>query len=118
MEDDLHRAKFEHDSSGNSEDDEAVLQSIMAVLQTLCNYVKDVRTFKKYNNSKRVNWNQHVELLVHRKEFENTYQMELTTFNLLVETLHDNITFDVAKARNSAPHMDPIYPELVCTVGL
>ena len=44
--------------------------------------------------------------------------MDHDTFKLLVDTLREKITFNVAMARLSAPHMEPIYPELVCAIGL
>jgi hypothetical protein len=57
-------------------------------------------------------------LLIHRNEFEETYRMELESLNLLVDTLREDLTFDIAKALSSASNMEPIYPELVCAVGL
>lgn len=66
----------------------------------------------------RVSWKETLEYHVHSKNFGQTYKMELETFNQLVDILRPMITVDEIKARNSAPNVDPIYPELVCAIGL
>ena len=71
-----------------------------------------------YNRAERVNWSDHVELLIHRNEFSDTYRMEYDTFESFVDILPEGLTFNVATAHLSAPYMEPIYPELVCASGL
>ena len=66
----------------------------------------------------RVDWEVHVMDLQHSREFESTYHMTLTSFNMLVDILRNDITVDEAKSRASSSGNDPIYPELVAGAGL
>jgi hypothetical protein len=122
MEEELRNANYEYystsgESSGDEDDD--LIQSIVASMGMLCSQFKaNERNFKMYNREERVNWQDHVTLLLHRNEFEETYRMEHETFNVLVDTLREDVTFDIAKALSSALNMESIYPELVCGVGL
>ena len=68
----------------------------------------------------RLNWNDHVEKLIHRDEFEHTNRMSLVAFQklLLLEILRPAISVNLVQSRNSVPDSDPIYPELIMHIGL
>ena len=68
-------------------------------------------------NEERLNWDAYVRKLNHNhKEFQKTFRMEESSFNLLCTLLRPSITVDVTRARASGA--EPIYPELVMAVGL
>jgi hypothetical protein len=83
MEEELRNANYEYystsgESSGDEDDD--LIQSIVASMGMLCSQFKaNERNFKMYNREERVNWQDHVTLLLHRNEFEETYRMEHET---------------------------------------
>ena len=64
----------------------------------------------------RLNWNEHVEKLLHEEEFDATYQMSLEAFTTLLDFLCPMISPNLIKALNSCD--EPIYPEMVMAVGL
>jgi hypothetical protein len=64
----------------------------------------------------RLDWNEHVEKLLHEEEFDATYRMSLEAFTTLLDFLHPMITPNLIKALNSCD--EPIYPEMVMAVGL
>jgi DDE superfamily endonuclease len=78
--------------------------------------MKGERIFKMHGS--RVNWQDHIKLLLHRSEFTSTYHMEIETFDALLSILRPLITLDVIKSNNSTSNEGPIYPELVMAVGL
>ena len=95
----MENALFEamEDSFVDEEENGAILAAVMNVTAALCvELQKHDRRFKMYNRAERVNWSDHVALLLHRKEFADTYRMEHDTFKFLVDTLREKITFNVA----------------------
>jgi hypothetical protein len=66
----------------------------------------------------RLDWDEHVKKLHHTQMFSTYYHMSEDTFLILLEIVHDDITVDYIKSRNSTNGNDPIYPELVLTAGL
>jgi hypothetical protein len=63
----------------------------------------------------RLNWNEHVEKLLHEEEFDATYRMSHEAFTTLLDFLRPMITPNLIKARDSCD--EPIYPEIVMAVG-
>lgn len=64
----------------------------------------------------RLNWNEHVEKLLHEEYFNATYRMSHEAFTSLLNFLHPMITPNLIKALNSCE--EAIYPEMVMAVGL
>ena len=61
------------DSLADEEEKSAILAAVMNVAAALCvELQKHDRKFKMYNRAERVNWSDHVALLLHRKEFALT----------------------------------------------
>mmetsp|Transcript_2840 Transcript_2840/g.5176 ORF Transcript_2840/g.5176 Transcript_2840/m.5176 type:complete len:413 (-) Transcript_2840:41-1279(-) len=67
---------------------------------------------------KRLNWNEHIEMCRQTKGFSYYHHMTEEAFNQLVEILREDITCNYIKSRNSTGGNEPIYPELVCMVGV
>ena len=109
-------------SSSDNFDEEWLTMLSCTLLGISASYfdkIKQEMKFKAYdNNPERVNWARHVELKEHHNKFQSTYCMQHETFKTLVEMIREKITFNIVKALNSAPNMQPIYPELVVAVGM
>jgi hypothetical protein len=104
------------DSMSEEEEDSALFMTIMSLATFIMDGMKGERIFKMHG--KKVNWQDHIELLLHRNEFTSTYHMEKETFDALLSILRPLITVDIIKANNSTSNDGHIYPELVMAVGL
>ena len=114
-EEDMDMDFFDDDSSdGDSSDDDSeasVTEELLVILLALKATEKLFRW-----NEERLDWDAYVRKLNHRKEFQKTFRMEESSFNLLCTLLRPSITVDVTRARASGA--EPIYPELVMAIGL
>lgn len=66
----------------------------------------------------RVDWTEYVQKLHHTRSFETKMRMPYDAFQELVTLLRPRITVDEQKARAGGAGSDPIYPEMVCAIGL
>jgi hypothetical protein len=67
---------------------------------------------------KRLNWEEHIEMLRHTNSFQSRYHMSESSFSRLIDILRYKITVDFAQSLRSTSRNDPIYPELVAGAGL
>jgi len=67
---------------------------------------------------KRIDWDRHVEMLVHTKSFQSRYHMSLQAFHLLLSILRSSVTVDGKQSRRCTSGNAPIVPELVVGAGL
>ena len=108
--------EFLKSSSEEEDNDEEEYKILLATYLVIVEESKKERKFKM--NEERVDWDHHVDLLLHRNEFVENYGYSVEAFHDLVDLLRDDITYNEVRAMNSAPDVQPIYPELVCAVGL
>jgi hypothetical protein len=68
---------------------------------------------------KRVDWDAHVNYLVHARKLAKTYRMPLRAFNHLVDLPWDFVTINKHKSQQSTSlESVTIFPELVVAVGI
>jgi len=89
-------------------------------LEEMAQFLATMTEAKNERNIKwkhqRLNWNEHVDKLVHEESFAAKYRMSLDAFNTLLELLRIMITPNLFKASNLCD--EPIYPEMVMAIGL
>jgi hypothetical protein len=102
---------FFPDASSDDDSEASVMEELLVILLALKATEKLFR-----RNEERLNWDAYVRKLNHRKEFQKTFRMKESSFNLLCTLLCPNITVDGMRARPSGA--EPIYPELVMAIGL
>ena len=66
----------------------------------------------------RVNWATYVDRLHHTRSFEWKHRMPFDAFNELVEYLRPSVSVNEQRARAGGAGNDPIYPEMVCAIGV
>ena len=71
----------------------------------------------KYNYL-RVNWDEHIERLVHNNKIEQRFRMPLSAVNYLIDELREPLTVSVKHSVSSTSGNEPIYPEVIVAVGL
>jgi hypothetical protein len=98
---------------GGLDDDE---EAMFMIAQSMCASNKQERMVKWYHE--RLDWDGHVEKLRHTGGFGSRYHMTEKSFVTLVDILRDRITVDFAQSMRSTSGNTPIYPELVCGVGI
>eukprot|EP00978_Attheya_sp_CCMP212_P033435 scaffold134925_cov24-Attheya_sp.AAC.1 len=86
------------------------------IAQSMIGSNKAERRIKWYHE--RLDWNGHVEKLRHTGGFESRYHMTEKSFMTLVNVLRDRITVNYAQSMRLTGGNAPIYPELVCGVGI
>ena len=66
---------------------------------------------------KRLNWDAHVNTLMHEGQFRWMYRMSLSSFNYLLSMLRKDISVNDRKSR-ARTGTDPIVPEIIlhCTL--
>ena len=70
-------------------------------------------------NKDRLNWADHVEELLHERQWERMYRMSIEAFNILVDILRPGIAVNYKMSMVSTPDAsDRIYPELIVAVGI
>jgi hypothetical protein len=99
------------DDSSDNDSETSVTEELLVILLALKATEKLFRW-----NEERLDWDAYVRKLNHRKEFQKTFRMEESSFNLLCTLLRPSITVDVTRARASGA--EPICPELVMAIGL
>jgi hypothetical protein len=114
-EEDMDMDFFDDDSSDDDSSDNDSEASVTEELLVILLALKATENFFRWNEE-RLDWDAYVCKLNHRKEFQKTFRMEESTFNLLCTLFRPSITVDVMKARASGA--EPIYPKLVMVVGL
>jgi DDE superfamily endonuclease len=95
------------------------MEELLVVDIVLANEHKEpvARRFKIH--LKRVDWEAHVNYLVHACVFAKTYRMPLRAFNHLVDLLWDMVSVDEHKSQQSTSSESvPIFPELVVAVEI
>jgi hypothetical protein len=65
----------------------------------------------------RIAWMRHVEKEKHSTDFETTYRLSFSNFEMLKAMLGEKIEIDPIKSRNSSGS-DPIIPEVVMACGI
>lgn len=66
----------------------------------------------------RLDWNDHVEKLRHTKTFESKLRMKESAFDELVDLLRPAIAVDEKRSVAGSNGNDPIYPEMMLSIGL
>lgn len=77
---------------------------------------KDERRIK-YKH-RRINWEEHMDMLRHTRQFQSRYHMKESSFNTLINLLRDDIKVNEVRSRASSMGNEPIFPELVAAAGL
>jgi hypothetical protein len=67
---------------------------------------------------KRQNWDEMVNQLLSTNTWKKKYLMEYDTFMKLVDMLRDKITMDQVQSMRSTSGNEPIYPELIVSIGI
>ena len=96
------------DSSDDDFSDDDLEASVMEELLVILLALKATEKLFRWNEE-RLDWDAYVRKLNHRKEFQKTFRLEETSFNLLSTLLRPSITDDMMRARASGA--EPIYPE-------
>jgi hypothetical protein len=71
----------------------------------------------KYKHQ-RINWDDYVEKIIYTNKFEQRFRMPLSAFHYLLEELRESITVLCLKSTCSTSGNEPIYPEVIVTIGL
>ena len=66
----------------------------------------------------RVNWDTYVNRLRHAGSFHVKHRMPIAAFDRLVEMLYDSLTVNETMSMLGSNGNEPIYPEVVCSIGL
>ena len=77
---------------------------------------KQERSIKYYYL--RVNWDEHIERLVHNNKIEQRFRMPLSVVNYLIYELREPLTVSVKHSVSSTSGNEPIYPKVIIAVGL
>ena len=65
-----------------------------------------------------VNWSEYVARLRHSGSFDVKHRMDEQAFDQLVELLRPSITVNTKRSMAGSDGNEPIYPEVICAVGL
>jgi hypothetical protein len=71
---------------------------------------------KSYWEHEWLDWERHVQKLLHKDCFYTRYRMPLEDFNALVELLGDAIVPNVVQSKRRC--MEPIYPQMILEIGI
>ena len=71
---------------------------------------------KSFWEHERLDWDRHVEKLLHEERFHIRHRMPLEDFHALVEVLGDTIETNVAMSKRRCN--EPIHPEMAAAVGI
>lgn len=66
----------------------------------------------------RCDWPSYVLRLRHSRSFDNKHRMPEDAFYQLVDAIRPSITVDVKKSMAGSNGNDPIYPEMICSIGV
>ena len=97
---------MDSDAQSASSDDTIIEQVVVPAVVTVVSHVfnewcwTDLRF--KWQHS-RLNWSEHVAMLIHMKPFESKFCMSPEAFNKLVNILQPMINLDYIKSQNSTP---------------
>ena len=67
---------------------------------------------------RRLDWDEYDAMLLHTNEFENTLHMSYEAFSILVDLIRPGISIDPMLSSAGSGGNDPIYPEMVASIGL
>jgi hypothetical protein len=102
-------------------DDNALdeMEELLVVDIVLANEHEETAARRFKIHLKQVDWDAHVNYLVHARVFAKTYRMPLHAFNHLVDLLWDMVTVNEQKSQQSTSSESvPIFSELVVAVGI
>ena len=113
---------MDSDAQSASRDDTIIEEVVVPAVVTVVSHVfnewcQTDRRFKWQHS--RLNWPEHVAMLIHTKQFETKFHMSPEAFNKLVNILQPMIKLDLIKSQNSTPlASDHLYPELIMACGI
>jgi len=105
---------FDSDDDGEEESRKRAVAAAVAAAGAAI--INNPETRAEKYHKQRLDWNKHVEGLVITREFAQTYRMEYSTFEKLLEILRPRIS--VAEEKAAASGAEPITPELVTAFGI
>ena len=66
----------------------------------------------------RVDWEEHVDMLIYTNQFQQRFRMEDWMFDDLLQELEDALTVSVRHSMSSTNGNEPIYPHIIIACGL
>jgi hypothetical protein len=71
---------------------------------------------KSFWEHRRLDWERHVQKLLHEDRFHIRYRMPLEDFEALVELLGDSVVPNVAQSKRRC--QEPMYPKMIVAIGI
>eukprot|EP00957_Ditylum_brightwellii_P154988 11796369-Ditylum_brightwellii.AAC.1 len=65
-----------------------------------------------------MNWEEHLQMLEYRNNFEGIYRMSIGALYTLLDAVIEDLTLLFAQSAHSTSGNEPIYPELILAMGL
>ena len=107
--------------NNQSSDDSRDRKEVEEIFETfeLFNFFEENKKLRRFKyKNKRLDWDEHIQMLRHTDQFGRTYRCKESTFFLLIDILWDDILVNISRSLASTGGNTPIYPELIVAAGL